>query len=548
MRLNVSAFRYDETVAPASLSVTVDPALAGCASEEGFMRLDPLFKNQMQGYTVIDVLSETGMQANVYRVSCSGQESVLKVYRRHFIPDEDAGRRLEALDCATLAKRMDSGKHVEGAGTFFYEVFPFYGSSTLRDLVERGGGGIDYVENVLLPALVDALESLHGVGVIHGDIKPDNIFLDEQGKHPVLGDFGIASLRREAHDLVPFRGTREFSLARLVDGQVVLNEASDWGAVGLVLYYALTGRSALKAATLEERAEALEGLAAPDHISSRFRNLIQGFLERDERLRFGLREARAFLNESRSANVHQKKPGVGFRSNRAMNQERRRPFEFGFIGKNMLVARDLAELLERCQGYWSHAAYILDSRALRLFLRHQTGDDAFAQEYLDEVEQEADDFRIYALTFGLKKAIDGTVEGRFVYRDVAFGGILDVLDRLIAEGLPEALDFVESGLFLWHVVHAGYGDVVVSECKAILGESRKPSEKARRLAIIIGLDDQSLPVGSVLVDSVEGLLRALMECSWEEVEAVASDPKLGPWLFARGCDPIGRELEALDEQ
>lgn len=113
---------------------------------------------------------------------------------------------------------------------------------TLRDRLARGAIAVDEAIRIATEVL-HALEALHAQGVLHRDVKPSNLLLDEQG-HARLGDLGLArrferdeSRATESSALV---GTVEYlspeqALGRDLDGR------SDLYSLGVVLFEMVTG-------------------------------------------------------------------------------------------------------------------------------------------------------------------------------------------------------------------------------------------------------------------------------------------------------------------
>src|SRR2546427_3804205 len=81
---------------------------------------------------------------------------------------------------------LDSGQ-AEG---FLYYVMPYVDGQSLRDRIAREGELPVHEAVRLLVEVVDALAFAHSQGVVHRDIKPDNILLS--GRHALVMDFGVA--------------------------------------------------------------------------------------------------------------------------------------------------------------------------------------------------------------------------------------------------------------------------------------------------------------------------------------------------------------------
>ncbi|HEY5950965.1 MAG TPA: AAA family ATPase [Kofleriaceae bacterium] len=90
--------------------------------------------------------------------------------------------------------------------------------------------------------LVRALQALHRAGLVHRDVKPANVLVEPDGRVVVV-DFGIA-IEHEESSRDPGRviGTVSFMAPEQIRGEAV-GPATDWYAVGAVLFVALTGRA-----------------------------------------------------------------------------------------------------------------------------------------------------------------------------------------------------------------------------------------------------------------------------------------------------------------
>jgi len=87
---------------------------------------------------------------------------------------------------------IDSGK----VGDLFYYVMPFVAGESLRARLRRDGAlpvdeAVRYLRDV-----VDGLAAAHARGIVHRDIKPDNVLLS--GRHALVTDFGVAKAVSEA--------------------------------------------------------------------------------------------------------------------------------------------------------------------------------------------------------------------------------------------------------------------------------------------------------------------------------------------------------------
>lgn len=110
------------------------------------------------------------------------------------------------------------------------------GGSLASVVAARGHLSVGEAVTVVAP-VARTLAGLHGAGVVHADLAPDNVLLERRGR-PVLGDLGVARLRGEAPGAV--FGTAGF-IAPEVEFGAMPTSASDVYAVGALAWWCVAG-------------------------------------------------------------------------------------------------------------------------------------------------------------------------------------------------------------------------------------------------------------------------------------------------------------------
>jgi serine/threonine protein kinase, bacterial len=194
----------------------------------------------------LDAFLGEGAVGRVFRATDtrSGEVVAVKILRRTLADDDVYRRRLERE--ARVAAEVES-KHIVAVvassveqGTP-YVVVRYVEGETLADRLEREGT-LTVVDVVRLVAQVaTGLDALHAHGIVHRDVKPSNVLLDESGS-AALTDFGLA--KGQAYTVLTRTGqavgTLDYVAPEILSGEEA-QPASDIYALGCLTYECATG-------------------------------------------------------------------------------------------------------------------------------------------------------------------------------------------------------------------------------------------------------------------------------------------------------------------
>jgi eukaryotic-like serine/threonine-protein kinase len=155
---------------------------------------------------------------------------------RRFVREARAGARLS--ECRHVVTVYDIGEH-DGRP---FMVMEYFSGGTVADRLRSGRDVSRALALRWLREAADALDCAHGHDVVHRDVKPANLLIDERGRLAV-GDFGIATVATEASltQTGQVLGTAAYISPEQARGQAA-TDASDRYALAVVAFELLTGR------------------------------------------------------------------------------------------------------------------------------------------------------------------------------------------------------------------------------------------------------------------------------------------------------------------
>jgi serine/threonine protein kinase len=206
----------------------------------------------LSDYLLLQCIGKGGV-ADVYRARQSGEgnyEVAVKVYRpgyaqldsfrEYFMAEAE---KIGQFDHPNILPFLEFG---EGEG-LLYAVTPFVAAGTLEDLLRRVGGKFSAMQALpIVQQVCSAAQYSHDHDVIHGNIKPGNIFVAADGRM-LLADFGIARGYDDSQQSLARVGWDSAEFAASEQSLGVLRRSSDIYALGVLLYRILTGQTPVEA-------------------------------------------------------------------------------------------------------------------------------------------------------------------------------------------------------------------------------------------------------------------------------------------------------------
>lgn len=324
--------------------------------------------DKISGFTITERLNTSSGEAEIYFCEKDGKKYILKSYYRKNI-FSDLKEKLTSLSHQNVMKVYAVGKDKKHS----YEIDEYYEGGSLDSCLP-----LDESEALkIIGQINEGLKAIHDAGIIHRDIKAENIyFKDSSKKEVVIGDFGIATVYDQKDNVNEHLtkiddGTDGYKAPETFNG--VISPVVDYYSLGITVWNLLTGKTPF----VEDDGEAFTGdhiryetihdkvcetlLADSDKLSEKTKKLISGLLVYRHDQRWHYEQVKDFLS-GKDVPVF---------------VERRELSAFEFNNKEFFTLKDIAQ--EMLNYPEEGKKLLLDDRLTNYIDNNATNDNQFAK-------------------------------------------------------------------------------------------------------------------------------------------------------------------------
>ena len=308
----------------------------------------------VHGYEVVCNLPAAGGEGDIFVVVGPEGKRVLKLYRYGMEPRKDAWERIAALSLEhrDLVRILETG--YDAPSGRWYEIQEHVAGGTLRDVLKEmrtkcvpsGSPERANLLRALLEQVSNSLSVLHGAGILHLDVKPENILV--RSREPLefaLADFGTVSVIDPevlAH-LTRARGTPMYQSPESLIGN--MGRSSDWWCLGMTALETFLGANPFEGIPENGIRSSITNNPAPipEGLPEEYERLFKGLLTRSMENRWSFDQTKRWLSGEQDIPVRFEQAGP--------MEGTRRGFEF--MGRFHRDNGDLAAAFASDEESWS---------------------------------------------------------------------------------------------------------------------------------------------------------------------------------------------------
>ena len=481
-------------------------------------------------YVLNTALSSGGKQAELFLAKRWGKTYVVKIYKNGWHPTLKIKDYLLNTTHPNIAPVIECGDY---NGNYF-EIFDYYSQGTLE---ETDCLSIPHISSVIVPSVNEGLRELHKNGIVHCDIKPSNLFYDNNRERVLLGDCGISGFVNASGSMMDtFRGTPEY--APPVRSHMWIAEytpAYDYGAFGLVICRLVLGHSLFEGCSEDIIARAWsDGIKLPSQITGRIETLIKGLINPVESERWSYTDVKRWCEGE-----YMRPKGIGYYSVRQRKKAEKKPLIFGKFDNDVIKVTNLEQLAKAIRNHWEQATRVIKRNELLDFLRQFLDEKPDIVKNMQVLSREYD---VDAAVFKLLCLLDEESE------DICFCGevyvnLSDYIARLYAGDIT-AKKFISSGLLVYYLRGLNANKHQVDKLEQLIKTEGVDNTSAIATICYAIQSKKSIEIFGKEVNSLEELIKAISGKSIEQISALIETDSFCAWMFSIGYD---REIKTMNE-
>lgn len=475
--------------------------------KEEAAKLSALTSSEGTQYTVKGVVSKEGGQAIVLLCEApDGSKVVAKVHYEPLNSKQSAAlsraRVLEYMGTPegqtyTVAV-MEIGWVMFGDSKYYFEVMPFCEEGDVSD-----DGALSFEEIVAFVKQINsAFESIHRSQIIHGDIKPQNIY--KVGGRYLIGDFGTAKATNEntiaqTTTVARSRGytAPELLLAVSDDPTVYYTKRIDYYSLGVTVASLYEGHFIYEGVEDRIVSQCVQKGKLPftrlDAHREHIQNLVEGLCRFDPQQRFGYEDVQAWLTNP---------------DYRGSLEQESWPKAFTIGGEKCTDEQALFTAMSKSPERWEEAKKMLFGHIVEPFFSSFRPDLALAAKEADEQYRNSAPDK--GLSVFLKKLFP---PGPIVWRGYTFASLSDLASGMVVAKNPSGYVEILNNQCLSHWLDNTEGITVPAETRALVGEIEAASVNLKDVACYwfgnAFAPERRLTVCGQTVSDIGGLVTAL---------------------------------------
>jgi serine/threonine protein kinase len=307
-------------ISPASVSISLNVG-------------EPLIINSIT-YQYQRVISKSTGEAEIFLLSLNNKKCVFKLYYPNFKPKEDIVQKLKQIGNQDIINVHDYGYYHDR----FFEVMDYAEGGTLDKYLPIKN--VSRIKQVISET-INAFKFCHSNGIIHKDIKPQNLYYkNADGTDILIGDFGISTLLEAgiSRHLTSQSLTVGYAAPEMygVGGKVYIGKEVDYYALGITIIHIWDGRSPFEGLGIH----AISNLTTsgkvniPEDMPNEIQKLVKGLITVDYTKRWGYDEVQRWL-KGEDVPIHFQIKEINYP-----------PYQFG-PNEAAETAEELAEILKK---------------------------------------------------------------------------------------------------------------------------------------------------------------------------------------------------------
>ncbi len=238
-------------------------------------------------YILKKVLNPDNGEAATFVCEYDDFPFLAKIYFPDKAPSEERIETEKKINSPFLIKKSDRFTY-NGCSC---EIMPFFNKA---DLISSGKAVNDRrLFETIIPNVNEALKAVHDAGLVHGNVRPTNIFYSPFGPDQVLlGDLGI-----DVSDVKEFTKQTAFAFLPPENTKGIFGPEADYWSLGVTLVMLVTGRGVfdgLNRKQMLKKACTYE-MEIPDKASDQLKRIIRGLTVKDYKTRWGYDEIKKCL-------------------------------------------------------------------------------------------------------------------------------------------------------------------------------------------------------------------------------------------------------------